>query len=212
MIVFLFVIWFILFIVGLIINLIENKKDIPPKKTVKKYSVGISSHISKLNFPINFFLVSLQMLGLGILGLLLLNKSFLVGLIGFGIIIMALFLGYFSLMSIVLHLQYAIFEKNRVIECDPILESITIINLKDNSKEVLLLNEIKSIELYHSNSIKSMTDYEIVVFNTSTGKSHMITSLQTKIFNLAYFFKGIKRQHCYKRFNWIKQTNGSYKL
>ncbi|MHC1774311.1 MAG: hypothetical protein AB9834_02740 [Lentimicrobium sp.] len=200
------IIWITIFVIGTVIGFIQDRNDKKPKGK-KTYRVRTINHISRLNFPVNFFLISILVFGIGVLASTMLFRSiYIVGLCGILLIICAIFLGYNSFIAILLHIQYFRLEKNRLIEINRNERTICFRNIIDKTTIVLEENEISRIELHQSkgNLKKPTAEYEFIKFVTNSGQEFIITSLQTEIFNLNDFYRYKNKKYIYTRMNWIK--------
>jgi hypothetical protein len=200
------IIWITIFVIGTVIGFIQDRIDKKPKGK-KTYRVRTINHISRLNFPVNFFLISILVFGLGVLASTMLFRGiYIIGLCGILLIISAIFLGYNSFTAILLHIQYFRLEKNRIIEIDRNERTICFRNIIDKTTIVLEENEISRIELHQSkgNLKKPTSEYEFIKFMTNSGQDFIISSLQTKIYNLTDFYRNKNKKYIYARTNWIK--------
>ncbi len=200
------IIWLSIFVIGTTIHLyqIGQEKQIKDKKRSK---LNLLKQISKLNFPINLLLISITTLCLGLYATrMLLAKIYFAGIIGILLIVCAVIAGYYSIVAILLYLQYYRLERHREIEYNINRKEIIIRNTRDNKIEILMESEISKIEINQSKGNLRMptSEFEFIKYITNTGQVHHITSLQTSVINLIDFFKNKNKKFVYNQFNWIK--------
>ncbi len=199
-------IWVALFVTGTVIQLYQIRQD---KNLKNKNTNQLNSlkQISKLNFPINLLLMSIGILFLGLIAFSMLFKEiYIPGIIGLFLILCSIIFGYYSIVAILLHVQYYRLEKNREIIFDTDKKEIIIKFSKKNKIEVITESDISKIEIHQcsGNLRKPTGEYEFIRYITKSGQIHTITSLQTHITNLIGMLKSRNKQYIYKQFNWIE--------
>ncbi len=196
--------WLTLYVIGFAIHLFQIKLD--KKISNKKYQLTGLKQISKLNFPIHLLLISIVTLILGLIASsMLLKKIYIPGILGLFIIICAIVIGYYSIVAILLHIQYYRLEKNREILFDTVKKEIIIKYTNKNVIEVLTESNISKIEIHQcfGNLSKPTAEYEFIKYITNSGQTHIITSLQTDVTNFIFFLESKNMKYIYKQFNWI---------
>lgn len=192
--------------IGSILSLIKIKTDKKPTGK-KQYQVGILNHIAKLNFSINLLLISIAAFGFGFFAFLMIFKrGYVTGFCGIVLIICGIIAGYYSILAILLHIQYYRLEKNIRIECDSEKREIVFQNLVNKESMTLSESQISIIEVHQclGNLRNPTAEYEYIRFKNDFGQDYVITSLQTNILNLTDFFKNKKKKYIYKKINWIE--------
>jgi len=193
-------------VIGTTIQLYQIKQE-KLLKDNKIYKLNLLKQISKLSFPINLFLISITTLCLGLYAArMLLANIYIPGIIGIFLIGCALIVGYYSIVAILLYLQYYRLERNREIEYNINKREIIIRNTRDNRIEKLSESEISRIEINQckGNLRKPTGEFEFIKYITNKGQVHIITSLQTSVINLTDFFRNKNKKFVYNQFNWIK--------
>lgn len=200
------VIWLFCIVAGFLISYLHDKND-SALEGIKYYQLSTMGHIAKLAAPVNYLLIAIGCLGLGMLPTLLIFQGIYAPGI-FGVIIMAcsVFFGYHSVVAIMLYLQYAKHERGRTISFNTDNKLIIFKNEREGSDKPLAEEDVEIVEIYQSsgNRRKPTAEFEYVKFIDKSGHEFIITSLQTNVLNLADFFDTRKLKFVNNKVNWIK--------